>query len=79
MPPFRNGGYVLARPVVDPVEVLGRLAVVDLDDGTRWFKQVMPSSVPGRFTLMSLQVGADPMLDVRIIAAAKFHVYVEPN
>lgn len=79
MPPFRSGGYVLARPVVDISEVLGRLAVVDLDDGTRWFKQVAPSSEPGRHTLLSLLPGAEPMLNVRIVAAAKFHVYVEPN
>ncbi len=79
MPPFRNGGYVLARPVSDISEVVGRLAVVDLDDGTRWFKQVIPSSVSGRYTLLSLQPGAEPMLDVRIVTAAKFHVYVEPN
>lgn len=79
MPPFRNGGYVLARPVSDISDVLGRLAVVDLEDGTRWFKQVMPSSHIGRYTLVSLQPGAEPMLDVRIVSAAKFHVYVEPN
>lgn len=79
MPPFREGGYVLARPVPDVSGVLGRLAVVDLEDGTRWFKQVMPSAVPGRHTLVSLQPGAEPMLDVRIVAVAKFHIYVEPD
>lgn len=79
MPPFREGGYVLARPVPDVSDVLGRLAVVDLDDGTRWFKQVMPSAVPGRHTLVSLQPGAEPMLDVRIVAVAKFHIYVDPD
>lgn len=79
MPPFRNGGYVLARPVSDISDVLGRLAVVDLEDGSRWFKQVMPSAMPGRHTLVSLQPGAEPMLDVRIVAVAKFHIYVDPD
>ena len=78
MGPFRDGGIILAKPVADITEVLYRLAVVDLEDGTRWFKQVMPSSVPGRFTLSSLTVGVDPMPDVRIVSAAKFRVYIEP-
>lgn len=79
MPPFREGGLVLASPVENVADVLYRLAVVDLEDGTRWFKQVMPSSVAGRFTLVSLLPGADPMPDVRIVRAARFHVYVEPK
>lgn len=79
MPPFRDGGMILACPVSDVAEVLFRLAVVDLEDGTRWFKQVVPSSVPGRYTLISLNPGAEPMRDVVITAAARFHVYVEPN
>jgi len=33
----------------------------------------------GRYTLVSLLPGADPMQDVVITAAARFHVYVEPN
>lgn len=79
MPPFREGGTILARSVADISEVIGRLAVVDLDDGTRWFKQVMPSSAPGRFTLLSLGAGAEPILNVRIVSAARFHIYIEPN
>lgn len=79
MPPFREGGLILASPVDDIAEVLYRLAVVDLADGTRWFKQVTPSATPGRYTLLSLAAGANPMLDVDIVHAAKFHVYVEPK
>jgi len=40
---------------------------------------VIPSSVVGRYTLLSLQAGADPILDVKITAAARFHVYVEAS
>lgn len=78
MPPFRDGGYIVASPVSDITAVLFRLAIVDLEDGTRWFKQVVPSSVPGCHTLISLNPGTEPMRDVRIVSAAKFHVYVEP-
>lgn len=79
MPPFREGGLILATPVLNVTDVLYRLAVVDLDDGTRWFKQVMPSATAGRFTLVSLASGFDPMPDVVIASAARFHVYVEPS
>lgn len=79
MPPFREGGVVLATPVEAVDNVLFRLAVVDLDDGTRWFKQVVPSSLSGRHTLVSLHPGAEPMRDVRIVAAARFHIYIEPH
>lgn len=79
MPPFRDGGMILATPISDVADVLFRLAVVDLDDGTRWFKQVVPSSQPGLYTLISLNPGTEPLRDVRITSAARFHVYVEPN
>lgn len=78
MAPFREGGIILARPVSQITDVLYRLAVVDLDDGTRWFKQVLPSSEPGRYTLTSLTVGVDPMVNVRIVSAARFRIYIEP-
>lgn len=79
MPPFRDGGYILAKPVSNVSDVLFRLAVVDLEDGTRWFKTVVPSTLEGCHTLVSLNAGVDPIRDVRIVRAAKFHVYVEPN
>lgn len=79
MSPFRDRGLILATPVASISEVIGRLAVVDLDDGTRWFKRVLASGQPDRFTLVSLLPGVDPMLNVRIVTAARFHVYVEPN
>lgn len=79
MAPFREGGVILATPVEAVDSVLFRLAVVDLDDGTRWFKQVVPSAEQGRHTLVSLATGAEPMRDVRIVAAARFHIYIEPH
>lgn len=79
MPPFRDGGMILATPVSDVSEVLFRLAIVDLEDDSRWFKQVIPSAIPGRYTLISLNPGSEPMRDVVIKSAARFHVYVEPR
>lgn len=79
MPPFRDGGYVLAKPVENVADVLFRLAVVDLEDGTRWFKQIAPSQEAGKYTLVSLHAGTEPIRDVVITHAARFHVYVEPN
>lgn len=78
MSPFRDGGVILATPLLNISDVVGRLGVVDLEDGTRWFKRVIASSLPGCHTLVSLLPGVDPMMDVRITTAARFHVYVEP-
>lgn len=79
MSPFAEGGTIVARPTPDIPSVLYRLAAVELDDGRRFFKQIMPSAKPGCYTLTSLLDGTLPIRDVRIVSAAQFKVYVEPE
>lgn len=78
MAPFSEGGLIVARPVGDMTQVLYRLAVVTLEDDRRFFKRVLPSSLPGHYTLARLD-GDTEVRDVRVKAAALFKVYVEPN
>ena len=73
--PFSNNGMVIARPVNSVHDCLNRLAVVDLDDGRRLFKQVTLGPAPNTFTLLSHN--AAPIIGVRVIRAAIFRAYVE--
>jgi hypothetical protein len=79
MSPFNDGGTIVARPTAVISEALYRLAAVELEDGRRFFKKVMPGTRHGHFTLASLLPGTAPITDVRIVSAAKFKVYVEPE
>lgn len=74
---FSEGGLIVVRPCAEVSECLYRLAIVDLDDGRRLFKQVTPGSKPGLHTLLSQNDA--PIVDVRVTAAARFRSYVEPD
>lgn len=76
-PAFSSGSYVIARPIDDPQEALFRRAVVTLEDGSRFVKQLLPGSSPGTFTLVSHN--AQPITNVKVIAAARVLGFVEPN
>lgn len=78
MPPFREGGMIIVKPVDNIEDALHRPAVVDLEDGRRFFKHLTRGR-NGLFTLLSFQGGEPPIEDVRVTAAAKFRVYVEPE
>lgn len=75
--PFLDGGLIVVRPVNAVHEVVNRLAVVDLDDGRRLFKQVTTGTLTGTFNLLSHN--AAPIIGVRVIRAAAFRVYVDPS
>lgn len=75
--PFADGGIIIARPVSSVHDVVNRLAVVDLEDGRRLFKQVSPGPTANTFNLLSHN--AAPIVGVRVIRAAAFRVYVDPN
>ena len=74
--PFRDRGVIVARPVSTVHEVVNRLAVVDLEDGRRLFKQVTHGAAPATFNLLSHN--AAPIMGVTVIRAALFRAYVEP-
>lgn len=75
--PFSDGGLIVVRPVNSVHDVVNRLAVVDLEDGRRLFKQVTPGPAPNTYTLLSHN--AAPIIGVRVIRAAAFRVYVDPS
>lgn len=76
-PAFRAGGVLIVRPLADAGLSVNHRAVVDLRDGRRLFKLVIPGSKPGLFTLVS-HSGAAPIMDVELERAAKFCAYIEP-
>ena len=73
--PFSDGGMIVARPMSSVHDVVNRLAVVDLEDGRRLFKQVTPGPLPNTYNLLSHN--APPIIGVRVIRAALFRAYVE--
>jgi len=77
-PAYREHAYVIARPLTDVSDALYARAVVTLEDGSRYLKEVLPGSSPGLFTLVSFAPGVAPIADVRITAAARVIGSVEP-
>ena len=75
-PIFNEGGLLVVRPVEDITDALFRRAVVTLDDGSRWFKTLLPGQEAGTFTLQALSGALIP--NVRVAAAARFRAYIEP-
>lgn len=75
-PIFNEGGLLIVRPVQDFDEALFKRAVVTLDDGSRWFKTLLPGQVRGTYTLQALSGALIP--NVRLTAAARFRAYIEP-
>ena len=76
---FVDGGIVIVRTLTDISAGLFKKCVVDLIDGRRYFKRIVPSKEPGRYTLLSLTEGEQPIEDVEIESAARLRVYIEPD
>lgn len=76
LPAYRNGTYLIVLPLADPKDALHRRAVVTLDDGSVWVKEITPGLSPGRFSLLSYN--ASPILDVIVVQAARVLGTVEP-
>ncbi len=74
--PFNDRGMIVARPMSSVHDCVNRLAVVDLEDGRRLFKQLSAGPTPDTFNLLSHN--APPIIGVRVIRAALFRAYVEP-
>lgn len=68
MYPLLRDGFMLVwwRLTPDPTPHLGELCYCELDTGDMLVKIVEPGSRRGRFTLVSLQQGYEPMRDVRL-------------
>lgn len=74
-PAYRPGVHLIAKHI--PLsEVINTRSVVTLEDGRRMVKDVVAGSKRGFFTLHS--INGLPMVDVRIIEAAKVIGTVEP-
>lgn len=71
LPDLEEGDTLVFRgdPRFDEGEVLGRLSVVELDDGRGLVKRVRRGSEPGRYTLES--TNARPIENVRIASARR--------
>lgn len=76
-PAYSAGTYLIALPVEDIHSLLHRRAVVTLDDGRRYVKDIGPGSAPGLFTLYSHN--AAPIPDVRIVRGARVIGTKEPD
>lgn len=76
-PAYRDGTYIIALPVADVHALLNTRAVVTLEDGRRYVKDIGPGSRNGLFTLFSHN--ASPIPDVRIIAGARVLGSKEPG
>lgn len=75
-PAYRDGTFILCVPTDDIHSILNRRAVVTLDDGRRYVKDIGPGSSDGLFTLFSHN--AAPIPDVRIERAARVIGTKEP-
>lgn len=75
-PAYRDGTYLIVVPLSDPKDALFSRAVVTLDDGRRFIKDISPGSSPGLYTLFGLN--SAPVTDVRVIHAAKVIGTKEP-
>lgn len=76
-PAYRDGTFLIAVREDDIHRILNTRAVVTLDDGRRFVKDVGPGSAPGLFSLYSHN--AAPIPDVRIVAAARVIGTKEPG
>lgn len=76
LPAYRSGTYLILMPLADPRDALHRRAVVTLEDGSRWVKELEPGLSPGTFTLHSYN--ASPIRDVTVVTAARVLGTIEP-
>jgi phage repressor protein C with HTH and peptisase S24 domain len=75
-PAYSDGTFLICVPTDDVATIVHKRAVVTLDDGRRFVKDVAPGSAKGLFTLYSHN--AAPIPDVRIVSAAKVIGTKEP-
>lgn len=76
---FLDKGVIVCRPTYEISDALYRKAVIDLTDGRRFFKQIVPGTTAGRYTLLSLTNGEAPIENVEIESVARLKVYIEPE
>lgn len=76
LPVYRDGDIIYYDRHEEPVGLVGRDAVVELEDGRSMLKQIMVGSAPGLWTLISHN--AAPIIDVRIVRAARVR-WVQKN
>lgn len=76
-PAYREGTFIIAQKMTDPRNVLNARAIVTLEDGRRYVKDVAPGSSPELFTLYS--VNAAPIFEVRIVEAWRVLGTKEPS
>lgn len=76
-PAYRDGTFLIAVREDDIHRIVNARAVVTLEDGRRFVKDVGPGSSDGLFTLYSHN--ASPIPDVRIVAAARVIGTKEPG
>lgn len=76
-PAYRDGTFLITVREPDIHRIVNRRAVVTLDDGRRYVKDVGNGTAPGLFTLYSHN--AAPIPDVRIVEAARVIGTKEPG
>lgn len=76
-PAYADGAFLIAVPTDDIRSLLHRRAVVTLDDGRRYVKDIGPGSQADLFTLYSHN--AAPIPDVRIVHGARVIGTKEPD
>lgn len=76
-PAYRNGTFIIAMPTDDVKTLVNARAVVTLEDGRRFIKDVGPGSRNGLFSLYSHN--AAPLPDVRIVRGARVIGTKEPG
>jgi phage repressor protein C with HTH and peptisase S24 domain len=76
-PAYREGTFLIAQPTDDIHKIMNARAVVTLEDGRRYVKDIGLGSQPGLYTLYSHN--APPIPDVRIAAAARVIGTKEPH
>lgn len=75
-PAYRDGTFLICLPADDIHSVLHKRAVVTLEDGRRYVKDIGPGAKNGLYTLYSHN--AAPIPDVRISSAARVIGTKEP-
>lgn len=76
-PAYSDGTFLIAVPIEDINSLLHRRAIVTLDDGRRYVKDIGPGSAAGLYTLYSHN--AAPIPDVRIVSGSRVIGTKEPG
>lgn len=67
--PIFEDGDILVCVAAEPNALLGRRAIVDLEDGRRLVKQLQPGSSPATYNLVSHN--AEPILNATVVRTAR--------